>query len=113
MSEKLVEAIESGQFWSRFNHCIFSLGDDSILCKWLGKYVCEIQKFLIEKYLIDGKYHLSLEMYSDYGLGPRVYVSEEKIEDFLQGKPCSDGSYLCGKGVKDFLKELTNGEKMY
>jgi hypothetical protein len=35
-----------------------------------------------------------------------VYVAEEEIEDFLQGKPCSDGSYLCGRGIKTFLKDL-------
>lgn len=106
MNKELIKAIESGLFWSRFNHCIYSIEDDNILCKWLGKYVCEIQKFSIEKYFTDKKYHLSLEMYSDYGLGPRVYVSEEEIEDFLQGKPCSDGSYLCGKGIERFLKDL-------
>lgn len=108
MSNELIKAIESGQFWSRFNHCIYSIEDDNILCKWLGKYICEIQKFSIDKYFTDKKYHLSLEMYSDYGLGPRVYVEEEEIEDFLQGKPCSDGSYLCGKGIAKFLKELIN-----
>lgn len=106
MTNELIKAIESGLFWSRFNHCIYSIKDDNILCKWLGKYICEIQKFSIDKYFTDNKYHLSLEMYSDYGLGPRVYVSEEEIEDFLKGKPCSDGSYLCGKGVERFLKDL-------
>lgn len=106
MTNELIKVIESGQFWSRFNHCIYSIDGDNILCKWMGKYVCEIQRFSIEKSFTDGKYHLSLEMYSDYGLGPRVYVSEEEIEDFLQGKPCSDGSYLCGKGIKTFLRDL-------
>jgi hypothetical protein len=105
MSDKLVEAIESGQFWEKFNHCIYSIGDDNILCNWLGKYVCEIQKFSIQKYS-DKKYHFSLEIDSDSGLGPRIYVKEEEIEDFLQGKPCSDGSYLCGKGIAKFLEEL-------
>lgn len=107
MTDELIKAIESGQFWDRFNHCIFSIGDDNILCKWMGKYVCEIQRFELEKYYFtDKKYHFTLEMYSDHGFGPRVYVSEEEIEDFLQGKPCSDGSYLCGKGIDKFLKEL-------
>ena len=101
-----MEAIESGKFYSKFNHCIYSIKEDSILCKWRGKYVCEIQRFSIEKYFTDNKYHLTLEMYSDYGFGPRVYVTEEEIEDFLQGKPCSDGSYLCGNGIKTFLRDL-------
>lgn len=108
MTNELIKAIESGHFWSRFNHCIYSIKDDNILCKWQGKYICEIQKFSIDKYFTDKKYHLTLEMYSDYGLGPRVYVSEEEIENFLQGKPCSDGSYLCGKGIAKFLEELLN-----
>jgi len=108
MSNALIKAIESGQFWSRFSHCIYSIDDDNILCKWMGKYICEIQKFSINKYFTDGKYLFALEMYSDYGFGPRVYVKEEEIEDFLQGKPCSDGSYLCGKGIAKFLKGLLN-----
>lgn len=106
MTNELLQAIESGLFWSRFNHCIYSIEDDNILCKWLGKYVCEIQKFSIDKYFTDKKYHLTLEMYSDYGLGPRIYIKEEEIEPFLKGEPCSDGSYLCGKGINKFLKEL-------
>lgn len=109
MSNELLKAIESGQFWSRFNHCISSIEDDNILCKWEGKYVCEIQRFSIEQYYFtDKKFHFTLELYSDYGLGPRVYIKEEEIEDFLQGKPCSDGSYLCGKGITKFLKGLLN-----
>ena len=110
MTNKLAKAIESGKFWSKFQHCIHSIGDDTILCKWEGKYVCEIERFSMEQYFTDNKYHFSIELYSDYGLGPRIYLREEEIEDFLQGKPCYDGSFLCGKGINNFLKELLNGE---
>lgn len=109
MNKEIIEAMESGRFYSKFNKSISSIDDGSILCKWQGNYACEIQKFEIYKSIIDNKYHLTLEMYSDWGLGPRVYVKEEEIEGFLQGKPCTDGSYLYGKGITNFLKELVNG----
>jgi len=103
MTQELRQMIESGKFYSRFNKRI---GDPTnpILLKWRGKYGCEIQTFSIDR-LKEGKYVLQIELYSDFGLGPRIWVKEPELEGFLKGESLSDGSYLFGKGLKSLLEE--------
>lgn len=99
MTQELKQIIKSGKFYSRFNKRI---GDPTnpILLKWKGKYSCEIRTFSIDSLNLEGKYVLQIELYSDSGLGPRIWVKEPELEGFLKGEPLSDGSYLFGKGLK-------------
>ena len=102
MTQDLRQLIESGEFYSRFRKAIHNVVDGCILLKWLGKYVSEIQTFVLDDLNERHEYVLWLELYSDYGLGPRIMVRESELEDFLNGKPLSDGSYLCGRGLSNW-----------
>ena len=99
MTQELKQMIESGEFYSRFKKAIHNIENDCIMLKWRGKYVSEIQTFALDNLNNRREYMLWIELYSDYGLGPRILVRESELDDFLEGKPLSDGSYPCGRGV--------------
>lgn len=103
MTQALKLFIESGRFYDEFRRRIGDI-DNTILCKWYGKYVCEITKFECNNLRSSEKYLLAFELYSDYGLGPRVYVTEEQLDDFIKGTPLNDGTKLTGKGLKSFIQ---------
>lgn len=102
MTQELKQMIESGEFYSRFRKAIHNIEDGSIMLKWLGKYVSEIRTFSFDNLNPRNEYMLWIELYSDYGLGPRILVKESELEDFLEGKPLSDGSHLCGRGMSNW-----------
>lgn len=101
MTQELKTLINSGEFYSRFKHSIYS-PNDFIGLKWIGKYVCEIERFSLQEYFTDHKIHMQLQLYSDYGIGPIIYINENELESFIKGEPLYDGSYLVGKGLKSF-----------
>lgn len=102
MTQELKQMIESGEFYSRFRKAIHNVEDGCLMIKWHGKYVSEIQTFVLDDLNSRGEYMLWIELYSDYGLGPRILVRESELEDFLEGKPLSDGSCLCGRGMSNW-----------
>lgn len=107
VTKKLEEYLESGEFYSCFRKAIFSIEEDNLLLKWLGKYVSEIQAFELYKSHIDNEYRLTLQLYSDYGLGPRVYVSGDKeLVSFLTGGSLGEGSRLVGRGMEKFFSMI-------
>ena len=103
MTKELKELINSGEFYSKFNKAIYDL-DGFIGLKWRGKYVCEISRFSLQEYFTDHKIHMQLQLYSDYGIGPIIYINEDELESFIKGEPLYDGSYLVGRGLKAFQK---------
>ena len=103
MDKQLKNIINSGEFYNKLNKAIYSC-EEFIGLKWRGKYVSEISRVSIDDYSIDHKIHMTLQLYSDYGIGPILYLNEDEIESFIKGKPVYDGSYLIGKGLKAFQK---------
>lgn len=101
MKQELKDLINSGEFYNKFSRAICDY-DKFIGLKWLGKYVSEISRVSIEEYFTDHKIHMKLQLYSDHGIGPIIYINEEEIESFIKGEPIYDGSYLVGKGLKSF-----------
>ena len=95
---------------SQLQRRIHSIGKDALMIKWRGKWWCEITKFEMP---LSWKYRLSkpegflgFELWSDYGMGPRVYVPYDKIKSFLHGEPLEDGTRLGGPGLKDMIHIL-------
>ena len=84
---------------------IHSIKNDALMIKWCGKWWCEITKFELplswEYGLNKPEGFLGFELWSDYGMGPRVYVPYNKIKSFLKGGPLEDGTRLGGPGLKD------------
>lgn len=101
MKQYLKNLINSGEFYRRFNKAICDY-NEFIGLRWLGKYVCEILRISIEEYFTDHKIHIKLQLYSDHGIGPIIYINEEEIESFIKEEPLYDGSYLVGRGLKSF-----------
>lgn len=102
MTQELKQMIKSGEFYSRFRKAIHNVEDGCLMIKWRGKYVSEIQTFVLDDLNSRGEYMLWIELYSDYGFGPRILVRESELDDFLEGKPLSDGSCLCGRGMSNW-----------
>lgn len=109
MSELLKQYLESGKLWNLLYH-IFSGPNWDHWCgiKWEGKYFCEVQKFAFQGGYGNWQLTLAIELYSDYGLGPRIYVDEKDLEAFLLGEPMENGNQLVGRGMDYLLEQLIN-----
>lgn len=101
MTQELKDLINSGEFYDKLQKHIYD-PNEFIGLRWMGKYVCEISRVSIEEYFTDHKIHMTLQLYSDHGIGPLIYIEEEEIESFIKGKPIYDDSYLVGRGLKSF-----------
>ena len=97
MNVLLKEFIESGEFYTLFQRKIFDY-ESPILCRWLGKYTCEITGLA---FFNVPDPDMLLTLYSDSG-GIDVLVRREEIESFVKGSSSHDGSFLCGKGFVEF-----------
>jgi hypothetical protein len=97
MNTSLKEFMESGEFYNLFQRKIFDY-ESPILCRWLGKYTCEITGIaFLNGYDPD----MLLTLYSDSG-EIDVLIRRGEIESFVKGDPSHDGSFLCGKGFEEF-----------
>jgi hypothetical protein len=97
MNVLLKEFIESGEFYTLFQRKIFDY-ESPILCRWLGKYTCEITGLA---FFNVPEPDMLLTLYSDSG-GIDVLIRRGEIESFIKGDPSHDGSFLCGKGFVEF-----------
>lgn len=97
MNTSLKEFMESGEFYTLFQRKIFDY-ESPILCRWLGKYTCEITGLA---FLNGSDPDMLLTLYSDSG-GIDVLIRRGEIESFVKGSPSHDGSFLCGKGFEEF-----------
>lgn len=97
MNELLKEFMESGEFYTLFQRKIFDY-ESPILCRWLGKYTCEITGIA---FFNVPEPDMLLTLYSDSG-GIDVLIRRGEIESFVKGGPSHDGSFLCGKGFVEF-----------
>lgn len=97
MNELLKEFMESGEFYTLFQRKIFDY-ESPILCRWLGKYTCEITRIA---FFNVPEPDMLLTLYSDSG-GIDVLIRRGEIESFVKGSPSHDGSFLCGKGFGEF-----------
>jgi hypothetical protein len=97
MNTLLKEFIESGEFYTLFQRKIFDY-ESPILCRWLGKYTCEITGLA---FFNVPEPDMLLTLYSDSG-GIDVLIRRGEIESFIKGDPSHDGSFLCGKGFVEF-----------
>lgn len=97
MNTLLKEFIESGEFYTLFQRKIFDY-ESPILCRWLGKYTCEITGIA---FFNEPDPDMFLSLYSDSG-GIDVLIRRGEIESFVKGGPSHDGSFLCGKGFVEF-----------
>lgn len=97
MNKLLKEFIESGEFYTLFQRKIFDY-ESPILCRWLGKYTCEITGIA---FFNRPDPDMFLSLYSDSG-GIDVLIRRGEIESFVKGGPSHDGSFLCGKGFVEF-----------
>lgn len=101
MNKLLEEFMDSGEFQNLFYRKINDW-QSPFLCRWLGKYTCEITGLtFFNTYEPD----MLLKLYSDSG-GIDVLIRREEIESFVKGNPSHDGSFLCGKGFKEFKSIL-------
>ena len=101
MNVLLKEFIESGEFYTLFQRKIFDY-ESPILCRWLGKYTCEITGIV---FFNVSDPDMLLTLYSDSG-GIDVLIRRGEIETFVKGGPSHDGSFLCGKGFEEFKSIL-------
>lgn len=101
MNALLKEFIESGEFYTLFQRKIFDY-ESPILCRWLGKYTCEITGIA---FFNVPEPDMFLSLYSDSG-GIDVLIRRGEIESFVKGNPSHDGSFLCGKGFTEFKNIL-------
>ena len=102
MNVLLKEFMESGEFYTLFQRKIFDY-KSPILCRWLGKYPCEITGL---GFFNEPEPDMWLTLYSDSG-GIQVLIHREEIESFVKGSPSHDGSFLCGKGFEEFKAILS------
>lgn len=97
MNTLFKEFMESGEFYTLFQRKIFDY-ESPILCRWLGKYTCEITGLA---FLNGPDPDMLITLYSDSG-GIEVLIRRGEIESFVKGGPSCDGSFLCGKGFEEF-----------